>query len=73
MTRTRTRSAAALGALLLSFLVYLLPLAGRHGVWFWGLALWGEFAEGYSKREALWLAADAGQAVILQVLAFALF
>lgn len=63
----------ARNAFLLSFLVYLLPIIHAHGGNILGLALWAEFVEGYSKREPLWLAMDAGLALVLQAAAFALF
>jgi len=60
-------------AFLLSFLVYLLPAIHAHGGNVLGLALWAEFAGGYSDREPLWLAMDAGLALALQAAAFVLF
>lgn len=59
--------------MLLSFLVYFLPIIHAHGGSFLGLALWAEFVGGYSDREPLWLAMDAGLALALQAAAFALF
>lgn len=63
----------ALNAFLLSFLVYLLPIIHAHGGNILGLVLWAEFTGGYSDREPLWLAMDAGLALTLQVAAFILF
>jgi hypothetical protein len=63
----------ARNALLLSFLVYLLPVIHVHGGNILGLILWAEFAGGYSDREPLWLAMDAGLAIALQASAFAVF
>lgn len=63
----------ARNAFLLSFLVYLLPVVHAHGGNLLGLILWAEFAGGYGNREALWLAMDAGLAIVLQVAAFTLF
>jgi len=60
-------------ALLLSFLVYLLPLVHAHGGNILGLILWAEFAGGFSNREPLWLVMDAALALALQAAAFAVF
>lgn len=63
----------ARNAFLLSFLVYLLPVVHAHGGNILGLILWAEFAGGYSNREPLWLAMDAGLALALQAAALILF
>ena len=56
-----------------SFGVYLLPLVGRHGALPLGLAVWAEFFEFRSDREALWLAVDAVLVAAIQLSAFGLF
>jgi hypothetical protein len=63
----------ARNAFLLSFLVYLLPIVHAHGGNILVLALWAEFVGGYSDREPLWMAMDAGLALALQTAAFILF
>ncbi len=63
----------SLVAFLLSFLIYLLPIIHAHGGTFLGLALWAEFIGEYSDREPLWMAMDAGLAIVLQAAAFFLF
>ncbi len=63
----------ALTAFLLSFLIHLLPVIHAHGGTLLGLALWAEFIGGYSDREPLWMAMDAGLAIVLQAAAFTLF
>jgi hypothetical protein len=65
--------AAVRNALILSFSVYLLPVVGRHGFWFWGYLLWREITAGEERREVLWLAADLGLAVLLQLTAALIF
>jgi hypothetical protein len=60
MTRT-------LAAFLLSFLVYLVPILHVHGGTLVGIYLWAALVEGRSAREPLWLAMDAGFAVVLQI------
>ncbi len=60
-------------ALLLSFLVYLLPILTAHGGSLLGIILWAELVDGGSGREALWLALDAGLGLALQLAAFIAF
>ncbi len=60
-------------ALAASFVVYLVPLVGRHGVVPWGLALWQEFVEWRGTREPLWRLADMGLAFAAQLGVFVLF
>ena len=55
-----------------SFIVYLLPLIGRHGALPLGVAVWAEFFEYRSDREALWLTVDAVLVAAFQLTAFAL-
>jgi hypothetical protein len=60
-------------ALIASFSVYLLPVFTVHVFYLWGWAIGAEIFAGKSGREPLWLAADAGFAVLLQASAFVLF
>ncbi len=60
-------------ALIASFSVYLLPLVTVHIFFVWGWAIGAEIFTSESDREPLWLAADLGLAVALQVGAFVLF
>ncbi len=60
-------------ALIASFSVYLLPLVTVHIFFVWGWAIGAEIFTSESDREPLWLAADLGLAVALQVGAFILF
>ena len=57
-------------AFVLSFAVYLFPLIGPHVVFFLGQALWLDVTR--RERELSWIIMDAGFAVLLQFLAFAL-
>ena len=60
-------------ASLASFSVYLLPLVGPHAIWLWGEVLFPEIVGKGERREALWIAADLGLALVLQVAAGLLF
>lgn len=55
-----------LAALVLSFLIYLVPILHPHGGTFLGLYLWVALAEGARAEEPLWLALDIGVAIALQ-------
>ena len=55
-------------ALILSFGVYLLPLIGPHTVTFLGELIWYEIT--HRERARLWIAADVGFALVLQLIAF---
>jgi hypothetical protein len=57
-------------AFVLSFAVYLFPLIGPHVVFLLGQALWLDVTR--RERELSWIITDAGFAVVLQFLAFAL-
>lgn len=60
-------------AVLASFSIYLLPVAGPHMAMFWGAILGYEIYSGADKRDASWIAADLGLALALQLAAFALW
>ena len=49
-----------------SFGVYLLPLVTRHGIWFFGEALFGELTATYGRHEPAWIAADVALGLALQ-------
>lgn len=53
-------------AVLGSFAVYLLPLVLPHALVLWGAALFRELVSGGEGRDALWIAADVGLALIVQ-------
>lgn len=69
----KTDMAALRKALIASLVVYALPVVGRHNFWFWGNRLWAEVTAGEKGREALWIAADLGLALGLQLAAALLF
>jgi hypothetical protein len=60
-------------AVLASFSVYLLPVVGPHMAMFWGVLLGHEVYSGPDKRQAAWIAADLGLALLLQLAAFGLW
>lgn len=55
-----------------SFLVYLQPLIFPHVLTVWGFALWAELA-GFADRAPLWLAANIGLAILVQLAMGAFF
>lgn len=69
----KTDMAALRKALIASLVVYALPVVGRHNYWFWGNRLWAEVTAGEKGREALWIAADLGLALGLQLVAALLY
>ena len=69
----KPRGRAFAKAAVASFGVYLLPLIGRHGALPLGLAVWAEFFEFRSDRDALWLAVDAALVAAIQLTALGLF
>jgi len=58
----------SLYAALLSFGIYLFPLVGPHTFFLLGELCWRELTRG--EREPLWIAAEVGLAMLLQVIAF---
>jgi hypothetical protein len=60
-------------ALLASFSIYLLPVVGPHMAMFWGVLIGYEIYSGPENRQAAWIAADLGLALLLQSAAFALW
>lgn len=65
--------AALRKALIASLAVYAFPVVGRHNFSFWGNRLWAEVTAGGEGREALWIGADVGLALGLQLAAVLLF
>ena len=62
-------SRRGLGALVLSFAVYLTPLVGPHAAWLLGEVVWRDLglASGRGHREPLWVATDIAAAVATQL------
>jgi len=62
------------GALVLSFAVYLTPLVGPHAAWFLGEVVWRGFSQGSGPgaRDPLWVVTEIGVALAAQLVFFLL-